>query len=220
MRVLAIIFGILTLIIDLFLVLLQIANPVSSRWSYIIVFTICAAGLFYSAYTITKQKRAKKAAELLMNTPLMDDASLSDIAQGKLPTITGTPILLQSGEIAHYYAPATRIITSNKAVGRTGGGAGVRVRVAKGISVGTGGGASQTIYGQVTEKYHGTIILTNKRIIFIHNQKGFECKLPALTAITTADGCIVVQTGTKTYQFSVARQDLFASALSMLIKGH
>lgn len=77
-------------------------------------------------------------------------------------------------------------------------------------------GSSRTVYGEVTETYSGAIVLTNRRIVFIHNQAGFECKISALTAVTPVDGSVVVQAGSKTYQFSVARQDLFVSALSMV----
>lgn len=53
------------------------------------------------------------------NTPFMEETAISAIAQGELPVVTGTPVLLEEGEVAHYYAPATKIVTKNKAVGRT-----------------------------------------------------------------------------------------------------
>ena len=178
--------------------------------------TIVTVGLFFSANKVKKQKEARQAAQVARNTPFMEETAISAIAQGELPVVTGTPVLLEEGEVAHYYAPATKIVTKNKAVGRTGSGAGVRVRVAKGVSVSTGGGSSRTVYGEVTETYSGAIVLTNRRIVFIHNQAGFECKISALTAVTPVDGSVVVQAGSKTYQFSAARQDLFVSALSMV----
>ena len=202
MRIVAIIFGILAAIVDLILVIVSIAVPEVSLWGWIVVLTIVTVGLFFSANKVKKQKEARQAAQVARNTPFMEE--------------TATPVLLEEGEVAHYYAPATKIVTKNKAVGRTGSGAGVRVRVAKGVSVSTGGGSSRTVYGEVTETYSGAIVLTNRRIVFIHNQAGFECKISALTAVTPVDGSVVVQAGSKTYQFSVARQDLFVSALSMV----
>lgn len=212
MRIVAIIFGILAAIVDLILVIVSIAVPEVSLWGWIVVLTIVTVGLFFSANKVKKQKEARQAAQVARNTPFMEETAISAIAQGELPVVTGTPVLLEEGEVAHYYAPATK----NKAVGRTGSGAGVRVRVAKGVSVSTGGGSSRTVYGEVTETYSGAIVLTNRRIVFIHNQAGFECKISALTAVTPVDGSVVVQAGSKTYQFSVARQDLFVSALSMV----
>ena len=209
MRIVAIIFGILAAIVDLILVIVSIAVPEVSLRGWIV-------GLFFSANKVKKQKEARQAAQVARNTPFMEESAISAIAQGELPVVTGTSVLLEEGEVAHYYAPATKIVTKNKAVGRTGSGAGVRVRVAKGVSVSTGGGSSRTVYGEVTETYSGAIVLTNRRIVFIHNQAGFECKISALTAVTPVDGSVVVQAGSKTYQFSVARQDLFVSALSMV----
>lgn len=216
MRIVAIIFGILAAIVDLILVIVSIAVPEVSLWGWIVVLTIVTVGLFCSANKVKKQKEARQAAQVARNTPFMEENAISAIAQGELPVVTGTPVLLEEGEVAHYYAPAMKIVTKNKAVGRTGSGAGVRVRVAKGVSVSTGGGSSRTVYGEVAETYSGAIVLTNRRIVFIHNQAGFECKISALTAVTPVDGSVVVQAGSKTYQFSVARQDLFVSALSMV----
>lgn len=184
MRIVAIIFGILAAIVDLILVIVSIAVPEVSLWGWIVVLTIVTVGLFFSANKVKKQNEARQAAQVAKNTPFMEETAISAIAQGELPVVTGTPVLLEEGEVAHYYAPATKIVTKNKAVGRTGSGAGVRVRVAKGVSVSTGGGSSRTVYGEVTETYSGAIVLTNRRIVFIHNQAGFECKISALTAVT------------------------------------
>lgn len=153
MRIVAIIFGILAAIVDLILVIVSIAVPEVSLWGWIVVLTIVTVGLFFSANKVKKQKEARQAAQVARNTPFMEENAISAIAQGELPVVTGTPVLLEEGEVAHYYAPATKIVTKNKAVGRTGSGAGVRVRVAKGVSVSTGGGSSRTVYGEVTETY-------------------------------------------------------------------
>lgn len=161
MRIVAIIFGILAAIVDLILVIVSIAVPEVSLWGWIVVLTIVTVGLFFSANKVKKQKEARQAAQVARNTPFMEETAISAIAQGELPVVTGTPVLLEEGEVAHYYAPATKIVTKNKAVGRTGSGAGVRVRVAKGVSVSTGGGSSRTVYGEVTETYSGAIVLTN-----------------------------------------------------------
>ena len=156
MRIVAIIFGILAAIVDLILVIVSIAVPEVSLWGWIVVLTIVTVGLFFSANKVKKQKEARQAAQVARNTPFMEETAISAIAQGELPVVTGTPVLLEEGEVAHYYAPATKIVTKNKAVGRNGSG-----------------------------------------------------RRPV-------DGSVVVQAGSKTYQFSVARQDLFVSALSMV----
>ena len=126
MRIVAIIFGILAAIVDLILVIVSIAVPEVSLWGWIVVLTIVTVGLFFSANKVKKQKEARQAAQVAKNTPFMEENAISAIAQGELPVVTGTPVLLEEGEVAHYYAPATKIVTKNKAVGRTGSGAGIR----------------------------------------------------------------------------------------------
>lgn len=182
------------------------------EWVIAVIFAVLAILCFWRAMKASAAKKAKLAA----NQTFMTDQDLEQIQAGGLPVLTGVPVILADGEAAHFFGPARRYITKTKAVGRTGSGSGVSVRVAKGVSVSTGGGSSRTVYGEVTDTYSGAIVLTNRRIVFIHNQAGFECKISALTAMTPVDGSVVVQAGSKTYQFSVARQDLFVSALSMV----
>ena len=218
MRIVAIIFGILAAIADLILVIVSIAVPEVSLWGWIVVLTIVTVGLFFSANKIKKQKEARQAAQVARNTPFMEESAISAIAQGELPVVTGTPVLLEEGEIAHYYAPATKIVTKNKAVGRTGSGAGVRVRVAKGVSVRSGGGASQTVYDDVTDAFAGRVVLTNRRIVFLAEQNGFECKLSAISAIAPEGGRLLIQAGSKSYGLAVAQQGHFAKVLEMVAR--
>lgn len=209
--------GVLTLVLAGVAALVSATTPAEYKtgieWGIAAIFLVLAVLCFWRG---SKASARKKAEQEDRNETYMSDQDLQQIQAGELPVLSSVPVILDDGEQAHFFAPARRYITKNKAVGRTGSGAGVRVRVAKGVSVSTGGGSSRTVYGEVTETYSGAIVLTNRRIVFIHNQAGFECKISALTAVTPVDGSVVVQAGSKTYQFSVARQDLFVSALSMV----
>ena len=97
MRIVAIIFGILAAIVDLILVIVSIAVPEVSLWGWIVVLTIVTVGLFFSANKVKKQKEARQAAQVARNTPFMEETAISAIAQGELPVVTGTPVLLEEG---------------------------------------------------------------------------------------------------------------------------
>ncbi len=74
----------------------------------------------------------------------MEDSALTLIEQGGLPVIVGTPVILDEGETAHHYTPAIRSVTKTRVVGHKGGGAGVSVRVAKGVSAVTPAAGSKS----------------------------------------------------------------------------
>lgn len=218
MWLLGYIFGALTLVIDLVLIILSIVLTESTMWGGVILFTILTIILFVSSSKASKMKKVQKEYKLAQNRPLMEDTDLMLIEQGHLPVVTETPAILKEGETAHYYAPATRSVTKTKVIGHTGGGAGVSVRVAKGVTLRTGSGASQSIRGNVTDKYTGAVVLTNQRLIFLHSQAGFECKLTSITAITPMSNSIMIQVSSKSYQLLVARNDLFETVLRSVMK--
>ena len=135
-----------------------------------------------------------------------------------LPALSGVPVVLAEGEVAHFFAPARRAITKKKAVGRTGKSGGVSVRVAKGVSVRSGGGASRTVYNDVTDFFDGQVVLTNRRIVFLAKQGGFDCKMTAISAITPEGDRIMVQAGKDAYRLSVPQQGHFMKVLDAVVR--
>ena len=152
------------------------------------------------------------------NGTYMTEQDLQQIQGGVLPALVSVPVVLGEDEVAHFFAPARRYITKKKAVGRTSSGGGISVRVAKGVSVRSGGGASQTVYDDVTDAFAGRVILTNRRIVFLAEQNGFECKLSALSAIMPEGDGLMIQAGAKNYRLAVAQQGYFSKALDMVIR--
>ena len=209
--------GTLAAIVDLILIIVSVSVPEDSAWGAVVVLTIVVAGLFFSSTKARKTKKAQKEHAAAQNRPFMEDSALTLIEQGGLPVIVGTPVILEEGEASHYYAPAIRSVTKTRVVGHTGGGAGVSVRVAKGVSVRTGGGSSRNVRSDVTDDFTGAVVLTNRRLVFLHNQAGFECRLTSVSAVTPTAGSVLIQAGSKSYQVTVARSDLFETVLQSVI---
>ena len=161
--------------------------------------------------------RKKEQLEKVTDVACMEDSELQQIEAGVLPSLAWVPVILGEGEVGHFCSPARRYITKRKAIGRTGGGGGISVRVAKGISLRSGGGASKTIYDDVTDSFDGLIILTNRRIVFIAKQNGFDCKLSSISAIVPEGNRILIQVRSNAYRLSVAKQGHFVRALGMVI---
>jgi len=138
-----------------------------------------------------KKKLASEASERYNASPVVQAAN--QIESGILPVYTESSIV-RKDEITHFMCQAVRYITKNRVVGRTASTAGISVRVAKGVSLRSGGIRGQSVYGDVTGTFLGEFVLTNKRLMFIHEQHGFECTLNTLDAITEGDkGKVIIQ---------------------------
>lgn len=213
MRVIGYIVGVLAAIVDLVLIIISLTVPEDSMWGGVVALTIIVVGLFYSLRQAKKVKAAQKAMAEAQSRPHITDEGLAVIEGGGLIELHETPLTLEEGEVAHYYAPAIRYVTKTRVVGHTGGGAGVSVRVAKGVSVRTGGGSSRAVRGDVTDTFVGDIVLSNRRLVFVHAQGGFECRLNGISLIQPDSDGVLIQAGSKTFQIAVARQDLFEKVL-------
>lgn len=181
----------------------------------VVVFAVLAAVFFWKG---AKAGKRKKAAAKDAARAYMSDQDLQTIQAGGLPSLAGVPVVLGDGETACFFAPARRYITKKKAVGRTGSHGGVSVRVAKGVSVRSGGGASQTVYDDVTDAFPGQVVLTNRRVVFLATQNGFECGLDTISAIAPEGGRVLIQAGAKTYRLAVADQGSFTKALDLAVR--
>lgn len=185
------------------------------EWAIALIFSALAAVFFWKGAKAGARKKEQRRAEA--DKAYMEDHELQQIEAGVLPSLVDVPVILGEGEVGHFCAPARRYITKKKSIGRTGSGGGVSVRVAKGVSLRTGGGASQTVYDDVTDVFGGLVILTNRRIVFMSKQNGFDCKLSSISAIAPEGGRVMIQAGSTVYRLTTAKQGHFVCALGMVV---
>ena len=118
---------------------------------------------------------------------------LRQIQSGVLPTCH-TNIILKKGEVAHFSYFAD-LIEERAVRGRyQGGSAGVSFRVAKGVSFRVG--QSRGTYHSDREPVavsSGKLIVTNKRIIFDGDKKGFNITIGQLLSYEVFDNSILVK---------------------------
>ena len=195
--------GVLTLVLAGVAALVSATTPAEYKtgieWGIAAIFLVLAVLCFWRG---SKASARKKAEQEDRNETYMSDQDLQQIQVGELPVLSSVPVILDDGEQAHFFAPARRYITKKKAVGRTG----------------SGGGASQTVYDDVTDAFAGRVVLTNRRIVFLAEQNGFECKLSAISAIAPEGGRLLIQAGSKSYGLAVAQQGHFAKVLEMVAR--
>lgn len=147
---------------------------------------------------LAEQQRKKLCEGIHLSEKQIQDLE----TKANLP-IVKTPVFLSSGEIAVYHCVATRQETKKRVIGRTGGYSGGTVRIAKGFSIHTGGSTSQPIYGDVSTQYPGELVITNKRVIFLATQKGFELKHTNILAASLYSDGFTLQSKSKTYELIV-----------------
>lgn len=103
-------------------------------------------------------------------------------------------INLKKDEVCFYQGKAQSCKKKKVVTGYKGGGAGVSLRVAKGLSVHTGGNSKQAIRETISEKYPANLYITNQRIILLSEKYGFTVTFPSILQIERhSDGFIVYQ---------------------------
>lgn len=182
-----------------------IANTATSEILALILF-----GLAYYLYTRKAKKINNQNEELMQNIERINSGSLS------LEPVATSSIILKEGETAYFEESTYLLETKNKSLGRTGSGGGVSVKVAKGVYVRSGSGASKTVYGDVTTKYPGTFVITNMRLVFLSNQKPFDLPYSKITGFFPQDGCLGIQAGSKSYLVHVTSPQLFIAAINKI----
>ena len=144
--------------------------------------------------------------------------TISSIRAGGIPKIESCSLILKDGEFACNEVQTYLTETKNKAVGSTGSGGGVSVRVTKGVYVRSSSGNSRKIYKDVTEKYFGSFIITNHRIVFMNNQKGFEIPYEKLTGLISSGKYLTLQSRNKSYTIFVNEPIVFEELIRAVAK--
>lgn len=143
---------------------------------------------------LRRKKRTKRAAKLT--------ARINEVGMATELPIVSAPagVVLRPGERCCYQADASVLVVKNQVVGRTGGGGGVSVRVAKGVSVRSSSGSSRTVREDIAYTYPGIFSMTDQRFVMT-GEKAFEYPLDKLTSLTPYNGYdgINLQFGQKSY---------------------
>lgn len=101
-----------------------------------------------------------------------------------IPTVEYDGLFTQPNETIVYVVNGVTFEDKVEFVGNSGGYSGVNVRIAKGLTVHTGGGKGQPIKDVIRDEDYGDYVVTNKRIVFISDYNSFEIPLDKITAIT------------------------------------
>lgn len=125
-------------------------------------------------------------------------------AYGTLPNVENSPVMLADGEQAVYACHADRVETKNRRTETTAGGSGVSFRIAKGVSLRTGGTGSKSIYSDVEMIHGGEFVVTTERVVFVATSRAFEEKLDKVSAVSVDGNNLAIMTAKASYALRMA----------------
>lgn len=139
----------------------------------------------------------------------------SEIMNGQLPTFRPTTIKLSANEVCHYMDRAALVVKKSErsySSSKAGGG----YRVSKNYRMYSSNRFTRPIDQEWHEYRTGVIFITNKRIIFVAAEDGFEKEISKLTSIIPYSDAVGLQFGNKITNFLTPQSHLMLSILQML----
>ena len=115
------------------------------------------------------------------------------------PIVSNPNIILRQEETCHIMEPIQIGRPKNVVTGYTGRSSSVSIRVAKGVSLRTGGSGGKPIRETIYEKYSGTFYVTSQRIIVNAQKFGFEKPITNLSSFELYSNGLNLMFGNSSY---------------------
>lgn len=136
-------------------------------------------------------------------TTILPDIAKQEILKGRLPILKTKKIFLKNGEVCHYIDKAIyekktvrkRYVRRNTGYSVPG--------LFKGTRINFGGGKTDVVDNVQYETIRGILYITNRRIIFVGDQSGFDKKVDDLIALTPYANCVELQFSKDNYKIFV-----------------
>ncbi len=130
--------------------------------------------------------------------------------------VSNPNISLLNNEICFYKQVASAYHQKNIVIGSSGKTTGMNIRIAKGISVRTGGGRSRVIRKDVVETFVGTLYITNYRIILLAPKCGFDLYVSKINQLTYNNDGFQIYHGSKCYNVLTCDVDNIQAVIQLL----
>ena len=147
---------------------------------------------------------------------ILPDVAKQEIKQGRLPILNTDKVFLKPGEHCHYIEKAIhekrlvkkRYVRRNTGYSMPG--------LFKGDRIHMGKGNTDVVDNVLYEQLRGILYITNKRIIFVGEQGGFDLKTDDLIAITPYSNCVELQFSKDVYRLFVPDGSIANAVLQLL----
>ena len=139
----------------------------------------------------------------------------NEIITGQLPKFNPSTILLGKNETCHFMDRAALTIKQKERLYSSSCGGSSR-KVTKNWTMHNTRAMTRPIDQEWFEFKEGVVFVTNKRIIFVAPEHGFEKKIKNLTAIVPYTDAIALQFGSQTINLVMPQSQLMALVLQMV----
>lgn len=147
---------------------------------------------------------------------ILPDIAKQEIMQGRLPILNTNKIFVKAGERCHYIDKAIyEKKTVKKRYVRRNSGYSVP-GFFKGTRINMGRGNTDVIDNVQYDTFRGILYITNKRIIFVGEQNGFDKKVDDLIAISPYSNCIELQFSKDNYKLFVPEGNVANAVLQQI----
>lgn len=149
-------------------------------------------------------------------TSILPDIAKQEILCGRLPILNTNKVFLKNGEQCHYIDKAIyekKIVKKRYVRRNTGWSA---PGLFKGTRVNFGGGTTDAVDNVTYTTHRGILYITNKRMIFVGDQMGFDKKLDDMIALTPYSNCVEIQFSKDTYKIFVPDGNVTHAVLQIL----
>lgn len=177
---------------------------------------MCTGGLFGIGWISDIVKVATGNMKIVNTGSLMGLKGIIAINNGEIPTIEGTNLNLEDGEVCCYMDNASTFKDKTITTGYTGKSGGVSIRIAKGISYRTGGGGSKAIRKTERTIYNGVLYITTKRVIYTSQNESFDKTFDKITSVQELKDGILIQICSKTYSIITKTHSQFMKIFNKL----
>ena len=148
-------------------------------------------------------------------TSLVPQRISNEIMTGQLPKFNPSTIMLAQNEICHFMDKAALAVKKTEKSYQSHR-HGSSYRVTKGFTLHSSTGNTKPVVQEWYEYKEGVIFVTNKRIIFVAPDNGFENKIRNLTAVIPYSDAISLQFSSQTITIMLPQAHLMANVLQMI----
>lgn len=160
--------------------------------------------------------KPQQQSQVVSITSVLPDVAKQEIMNGRLPILKTSKVFLKSGEICHFIDRAIyeKQIVKKRYV--SNGGTYSMPGLFKGTRVSVRKGNVQPVEEAHYEQNKGTLYITNKRIIFVSQQNGFDKKIGDIVAVSPYSNCVELQFSKGIYRVFVPDGNVVYAVLQQL----
>jgi restriction system protein len=173
------------------------------------------AGIFYVGWIRDIYLLATDQYDLTATEKIPDEV-LAAINNNTLPVLNPGTIILKQEELCHFYSKAVMETISTVQSGYKVSGSSRDSAALQNLNRKVHNTSIRATHKNIKNKYPGTLYITNMRIVFANQHRGFEVPISSLTSVTPVKDSIELQTGSSAKSLRVGNPSVILRIIQMI----